>query len=171
MNDQIQKLDTLPWYKQGWPWALISIPLLTIVACSITIYIAFDSNDSLVRDNYYKEGLAINTSIERTERAKKLSIIANISIDTTSKLVTVKLSANESLPSNLLLKFSHPTLHTKDREFDLTSLTEGEFVAGIETLEEAYWHISLEDDLKNWLIKTRWLYPTKTSIIVDASKT
>ena len=39
MNDQqIMK----PWWKQLWPWLLISGPALAMVACVITIYLAIN---------------------------------------------------------------------------------------------------------------------------------
>ncbi|WP_174564729.1 FixH family protein, partial [Solemya elarraichensis gill symbiont] len=46
-----------PWYRQFWPWFIISIPAGTVVAAFITIYIAVDGADPLVTDDYYKEGL------------------------------------------------------------------------------------------------------------------
>ena len=50
----------LPWYRQFWPWAIISIPATTVVACAIMITLAILSDDGLVSDDYYREGLAIN---------------------------------------------------------------------------------------------------------------
>jgi hypothetical protein len=169
MSIQQSEPELSPWYKQGWPWALIAIPLLTILACGVTIYIAFNSDDSLVNDNYYKEGLAINQSIERIEYAKNISLIAKIEIDKTAKLLHLNLQSSQTLPHRLFIKFSHPTLQTKDQSFELQSLTGGDFVAELNHLEEAYWHVSLEDGSKTWLLKSRWLYPNKPSISIDAN--
>lgn len=173
-NNQLSDLDTEPWYKQGWPWALIAIPLLTIIAGVITISIAFNTNDSLVQDNYYKEGLAINNSIERTQLARKLALTAKIEINTETKLIHINFTSSEKLPQQLILKFSHPTLESKDQTFTLDSLSGGDFVAEFNKLQSAYWHISLEDDTKSWILKSRWLYPDKASkvnesILIDAS--
>jgi len=169
MNKQLTDTDIEPWYKQGWPWALIAIPALTIIAGIITIQIAFDSDDSLVKDNYYKEGLAINSNIERTELAQKLALVAKIEIDLETKLIHVNLSSLEKLPSQITLRFSHPTLESKDQNFVLESLSGGDFVAELTSLEESYWHVSIEDESETWLLKFRWLYPTKTSILIDTS--
>ena len=168
MNKQLTDTDVEPWYKQGWPWVLIAIPLLTVIAGVITIQIAFDTNDSLVKDNYYKEGLAINSSIERTELAHKLALSAKIEINSETKLLHVNLSSAEKLPSRLMVKFSHPTLEVKDQSFALESLSGRDFVSEIISLEDAYWHVTIEDESKTWILKSRWLYPTKTSIIVDS---
>lgn len=44
----IDGLDTRPWYKEPWPWVLIAIPLLTIIACGYTFYLAVSHPDHLV---------------------------------------------------------------------------------------------------------------------------
>jgi hypothetical protein len=44
----IDGLDTRPWYKEPWPWVLIAIPLLTIIACAYTLYLAVSNPDYLV---------------------------------------------------------------------------------------------------------------------------
>ena len=169
MNLQQSDLDLTPWYKQGWPWALITIPLLTVIACGVTIYIAFNTDDSLVKDNYYKEGLAINQSIERIEYAQNISLIAKIEIDKEAKLIYLNLQSSQTLPTRLVVKFSHPTLETKDQSFELEPLSGGDYVAELNNLEDAYWHVSVEDGSKTWLLKTRWLYPNKSKISINAN--
>ena len=49
-----------PWYKERWPWILMAGPGLVIVAGVITVWLAVVSNDGLVTDDYYKQGLAVN---------------------------------------------------------------------------------------------------------------
>ncbi len=44
----IDGLDTRPWYKEPWPWVLIAIPLLTIIASGYTFYLAVSNPDYLV---------------------------------------------------------------------------------------------------------------------------
>ena len=169
MTFQQSDLNLIPWYKQGWPWALITIPLLTVIACGVTIYIAFNTDDSLVKDNYYKEGLAINQSIERIELAQNISLIANIEIDKVDKLIYLNLQSTQDMPTRLEVKFSHPTLERKDQSFELESLSGGDYVAELDSLEDAYWHVSIEDESKTWLLKSRWLYPNKSNILIDAN--
>src|SRR5690606_40709111 len=49
-----------PWYKQFWPWFLISILVFAVVIGLGLLYVSMLNPDSMVRDNYYKEGRAIN---------------------------------------------------------------------------------------------------------------
>ena len=44
----VDGLDTRPWYKEPWPWVLIAIPLLTIIASGYTFYLAVTYPDYLV---------------------------------------------------------------------------------------------------------------------------
>ena len=39
-----------PWYRQFWPWVLIAIPLLTVIASGITLWLALSRPDTLVVD-------------------------------------------------------------------------------------------------------------------------
>ena len=38
------------WYRNPWVWLLIAIPALTVLGCSITIYLALTHPDSLLND-------------------------------------------------------------------------------------------------------------------------
>ena len=49
-----------PWYKERWPWILMSGPATVIVAGIVTMWIAFATADTLVVDDYYLRGITIN---------------------------------------------------------------------------------------------------------------
>ena len=68
--------DTKPWYRQFWPWFIIALPASAVIAGLTTVYIAFDEPDGLVVDDYYKEGLAINQTLARDQRAAQLGLSA-----------------------------------------------------------------------------------------------
>ena len=170
MNQINNDLDTKPWYKQGWPWALIAIPFVTVVTGVIKLIIANDTSDSLVADDYYKKGLAINSNLERIETAKKMNIVANISLDPESNLISLKLESNQALPKAISLLLSHPTQKEKDVSLLLSNLTGNDYVANLKEIESGYWHIIIEDIDKSWLVKSRWLYPDSLSLSIDANK-
>lgn len=49
-----------PWFKQMWPWLLISGPALAAIGCAITIYLALNMHvDKPVRDGVVKHGLKV----------------------------------------------------------------------------------------------------------------
>jgi hypothetical protein len=48
------------WYKQMWPWFLISGPAIAAIGCVITIYLAVNLYaDKPVRDGVLKRGLKV----------------------------------------------------------------------------------------------------------------
>ncbi len=49
-----------PWFKQLWPWLLISGPEVAAIGCVITIYLAINLySDMPVRDGVVKRGLKV----------------------------------------------------------------------------------------------------------------
>ena len=49
-----------PWYKQLWPWLLISGPAVAMIGCIITIYLAINIYaDKPLREGVVKQGLKV----------------------------------------------------------------------------------------------------------------
>ncbi|MEJ8568316.1 FixH family protein [Elongatibacter sediminis] len=45
-----------PWYREPWPWVLIAIPAITVVACGVTLWLALSRPETVVLDlNRYEE--------------------------------------------------------------------------------------------------------------------
>src|SRR5690348_1011427 len=68
------KSDIQPWYKEPWPWFLMFGPFVVVVAGFTTAWLAIRSNDGLVADDYYKQGLAINQQLQRDHKAGELGL-------------------------------------------------------------------------------------------------
>ena len=58
-----------PWFKEPWPWILMAGPAAVVVAGAVTIWLAFQSADGLVADDYYRRGLTINQELQRDRAA------------------------------------------------------------------------------------------------------
>jgi hypothetical protein len=59
MNMPEQQINK-PWYRQLWPWLLISGPALAAIGCVITIYLAITLHaDKPMRDGVIKQGLKV----------------------------------------------------------------------------------------------------------------
>ena len=67
-----------PWYREPWPWFLISLPATAVIAGVATVWIAATSADGLVVGDYYKTGLAINQTLARDDVAHALALTANL---------------------------------------------------------------------------------------------
>jgi hypothetical protein len=62
------------WYKQFWPWFLIVVPLTSMVLSFSMLRLAFTGEDSMVIDDYYKEGRGINLKIQKLQKLKYFQI-------------------------------------------------------------------------------------------------
>lgn len=63
MKKTMQINDTMPWWRYGYVWLMLSGPIIVIVACFITIYIAITRPDPVIDDNYYRNGMEINKTL------------------------------------------------------------------------------------------------------------
>ena len=43
-------IDTLPWFRHRMVWLVIGIPVLTVLGCALTIFLALTSPDPMVSD-------------------------------------------------------------------------------------------------------------------------
>ena len=63
-----------PWYRQPWFWFLTIFPLASIMWGITTLVVSSSLDNSMVSDDYSKEGRGINMSIARDERAAELQL-------------------------------------------------------------------------------------------------
>ena len=150
--------SVLPWYRHRWPWLLMLGPFLVIVAAAITLWLALRSDDGLVADDYYKQGLAINQLTARDRRAAELGLTAQAAYDPARRLMRVILTgaADGSLPETLLLKLSHPTRGGLDQSFTLQRDDGGGYSAPCPNDPGGRWYASLEDGARQWRLTAEW---------------
>ena len=118
-----------PWYRQFWPWFLIALPAISVVAGLSTLAIAILNQDSLVRDDWYKDGKAINQSLARDDAAALLGISTELKRDSVTGEINATLVSPKSIatPETLTLILSHPTLATQDQSVVLTRRADGHY--------------------------------------------
>lgn len=169
MSISVTEKNPVPWYKQGWPWFLIALPAVAIVAGVITLVIAVKTWDGLVVDDYYKEGKAFVQTIERTERARALGLIAQLQIRTDS--IRIQLSSSSDLrvvPATIRLTVSHPTRGGLDQELVLTG-RDGIFEGAMLPLSTGRWLFQIEDESRQWRMNGAAYLPTETEVRIDPS--
>lgn len=131
--------DEQPWYKQFWPWFIIALPASVVVAGFVTLYIAISNKHSMVDDQYYKEGMAINQRLEQDSLAAQLNMLARVNFDWQAMTVTVELSGDDS-PQSLTLLLLHPVKDSYDRRLEMHSDDGVNFTALLEVrLQHSYY--------------------------------
>ncbi len=152
---------TTPWFRHGWVWFLIGIPASAVIAGVITITIAVKTADSLVADDYYKEGRAINQRLEKDQAAQSQGIQLTASIRPQSsgaQRIQVIFQANPGVPAPdaIRLRLSHPTLNQMDVTATLVKSADGSYQSEVPGLSSGRWYAQLEDDQSHWRVKATW---------------
>jgi hypothetical protein len=112
-----------PWHLEPYVWLIILFPATAVVAGLTTLYIAITSHDSLVVDDYYKQGLEINRTLERDQAATRHGLQAVLQLDQERHRIDLYLTTTSSdyqRPPQVTLSFRH---HTR-AGFDSTTMLE-----------------------------------------------
>lgn len=143
------------WYREPWPWILMSGPIVVIVAGVITTWIAFATFDGLVAEDYYKQGLGVNRVLAREASALRLGVVARVEIPADRHRITVMLSG--AAPAELRVRFAHTTRAGHDFMLRLAPLGAGRYQAAItQSLPPGRWHVQIEDPVAEWRLTQGW---------------
>lgn len=142
--------DTGPWYREPWPWLLMSGPAVVVIAGFATLYLAVTTEDGLVVDDYYKQGLAINVTLSREARARALGVSALVEFSDQYDRVQVRLTGETGRTQRLRLRLVHPTRAGKDQSLALVPRPDQSQVALIAPLEPGAWQVVIEDESAGW---------------------
>lgn len=138
-----------PWYREPWPWFLISLPAAAVVAGVATVWIAATNADGLVVGDYYKAGLAINQTLERDDAARALGLSATLQDG--DGTLSLSLQGNlTTWPSQLTLTLAHPTRPGMDQSLALDHAGGGRYRAALPALPPGKWHAQLRDAAATW---------------------
>ncbi|MGA7178085.1 MAG: FixH family protein [Thiobacillaceae bacterium] len=151
----MQVTSQVPWYKERWPWLLAIMPVTTIIVCSVFLWAAIKTNDGLVSDDYYKDGLAINRIIKRDEAAHRYNLSAAAQLRGSS--ISLQLAGNlPAVPDSLKLTLAHPTREGFDRSILLTRNQVGNYQGKVQGLINVRYDIILEPLDGAWRIAGQW---------------
>lgn len=148
-----------PWYKQPWLWFLMSIPIASVITSSIFVTIAVVGRDSLVSDNYYKDGMAINQTIGQDQLAVSLGLEPVLSFSGSE--VTLQLKGSSALAAQpfLTLKILHPTIGAEDIELKLLPTADGVFLGDLPHAVEGRRYLDLYAFDTSWRIREEVYLP------------
>lgn len=146
-----------PWYKQRWPWILISGPAIVIVAGIITMWLAIVSNDGLVTDDYYKQGLAVNQRLHRDHEAGRMGLQVDLMRAGSNVRMLLSQSGDVVMPDRIVLKLSHPTRAGQDMAIDMLSEGQGFYTGKLSGVLEGRWHVTIEDPQGVWRLQGDWV--------------
>ena len=138
---------TRPWYREPMMWLVATIPALTVVAGLSTVVIAHRTSDTVVADEYRKEGLAINRDPTRDRAAARLGVHAELRV--VDDRLIVRLSPPVA-PAALAVLLSHATRADLDRLVMLSRAADGSYQAPLAPLAAGHWHLEVSPADRAW---------------------
>jgi hypothetical protein len=141
----------IPWYRQPWPWLLMSMPLAALVGGAITLWLALTSNHALVVDDYYREGKAINLELARDSEATRLGLAATLATGADgSAMLTITAGDVAALPPFVTMRWIHATQAEQDHNMALAAKSPGIYTSADSIPQNGRWNIVLEDPDRRW---------------------
>lgn len=160
-----------PWYCHPWPWILMAGPFIVVVAGVFTAYLAVVTNDGLVDDDYYKQGLAVNQISARDQNAVKLGLRAEVMQGAAGAQIRILLRGRPdiALPEALNLRIAHPTRAGVDQNVRLLADGTGFYTGKLGTPLTGRWHIVLEDAKNEWRLTGDWIVEKNAVLSLPAA--
>ncbi|NKB37216.1 MAG: hypothetical protein GKR93_08610 [Gammaproteobacteria bacterium] len=143
------------WYREPYVWLLISFPLAAVVGGIFTIILAIQSDDGLVVDDYYKNGLAINRTLKRDEVARRHNLSSIIQLESGASHFRIILEADKDFqfPTTLQGHFMNASRDGFDQIIELSQQEKSIYQGLNPDLVRGKWHLLIEAG--NWrLLRT-----------------
>lgn len=160
--------DSSPWYRQFWPWFVITPPFMGIMLGVLLLTAATHDPDGLVVGDYYKEGRGMNQSLERAQFASSLGLAALAQIE--GERIWLRLDSTVAIPhQDLKLAFEHPT-RPHDHQVRLAyDAGRGQYYGDIGPLQPAHWRLNLEPADGTWRLRGRLEEPDSSEVLLEPS--
>lgn len=146
----------LPWYRERWPWLLMAGPVAAVIGGLITAWLAVTHEDGLVADDYYKQGLAINRTLDREQKAAAFGVEARLMFSADGTRVRAMVQGRQATPDRLTLRFTHATRAGLDQTVALARDPGGWYEGGLAAIRTGKWKVLLEDPAAGWRVSGVW---------------
>ena len=143
------------WYREPMVWLVVMIPFSAVIMGAIMLTLAISTYDGLVSDDYYKQGLQINRSMERDALAATYDLRSEVVLGTAAETIEVSVAGNAQFqaPEIVHLRLFHATRPGLDRHLPMRRVASGRYVASASLLEPGAWYAQLDAD--GWRLKAR----------------
>lgn len=138
--------ESRPWYREPFMWMVVLVPLSSVLAGILMIYLAISSFDGMVVDDYYKYGKEINRNLARDQTAARFGLSAELEYKADKVHVRLSTKTNLPLPDSLRLGFYHATRAGQDQVINLVRTPEGVYFGLARPFAPGRWNVQLETE-------------------------
>ena len=158
-----------PWHKYPLVWMMVLIPFTAVIMGVVMIWLAIDTDDGLVADDYYKLGLEINRVIERDKKAAELGLSAIIEFDNSATIIKIQFDKGslESFPKSLSLHLQHATRENSDITVLLDHGIGNQYIGHVnQSISEGVWYFKIAE--ADWKLNARSHVRNKNTIQLNS---
>jgi uncharacterized protein len=149
-----------PWYKEPWPWIFMAPIAVAMVVGFTMLGVAIKTNDGLVTDDYYRQGVLYNENKSRDDLAKTLGIQGLLTMDEITGDILLTMEFGQAEPvARIEGALRSPTFARDDIRFTLTAIRPGFFQASIPAMRNGAWDVELVSADGTWRIVERIALP------------
>ena len=146
----ISNTAALPWYRYPMVWMIVGIPFSAVVMGVVMIWLAITTDDGLVADDYYKQGMAINRDLHRDTEAQEKGVSAALEMNESEGVIRVNLALHkgglENYPDTLQLKLQYATHDHNDVQLLLNHGQADQYIGLInQPLIQGKWYLELSE--------------------------
>jgi uncharacterized protein len=136
---------TSHWYREPFVWLLIAIPLTAVIVGFVGLALAIHSDDGMVEDDYYKQGMTINRMLDRDKAAAAEGLTGTVELDAERHELLIRMTARQAtaLPDNIQLKLMHATRAGFDQSLVLPRQADGTYRAPLPEFVPGHWDVQL----------------------------
>jgi hypothetical protein len=138
---------------------VIAIPFASVIAGINMIYLAINTDDGLVVDDYYKEGMAINQSLQRDRTAAELGLSAQLMVEDSGNMIRLNFNKGKlaEYPGQLTLHLQHATRAVNDQVIPLVRAPQDQYIGYLkQTISEGVWYITLSTEEWRLVDRVHW---------------
>ena len=159
-----------PWYRHRWPWLLALAPAAALLSGAFTFWLAATTTDSMVVDDYYREGRAINQQLARDRQASALGLQARLSSpDRATIALAITAARHTDWPAQLTLRLIHATRAELDVAYPLRHVGGGSYHCDGVLPAGGHWLVQLEDPARRWRLVEPAVTRFDTPILLRAT--
>lgn len=159
VRNNVEERDSGPWYREPWPWIIMAFPFASVLLGILMLTLALTTNNSLVVDDYYKQGKGINQRIARDRIASEMGVHATVSREDGGIGLTIEVPETSdtevrtaAYSAQFVLRWTHVTQSERDGEALLTPVGRGQYfsVGSVSLPDDGRYRLHLEPVGNAW---------------------
>ena len=160
--------DSQPWYKQFWPCFLLTILSVSIIGSITMLFVAIGTSDGLVKDDYYKEGLAINRELAHDKMASALGLQAELRVSDDKNISLILFHQKDmALPKQITLDFIFPTRANRDQSITLSLNNKNTYIGTSQKPLRGHWYMQLTPSDTRWRLTGELQLPQQSLTLLS----